>query len=126
MVRYDKTVLIWLILSAILFIVFFTIFNVIIGFQFIGCFFTAISTVIFSYLILLAIEKINTDNDVEFFSDREQTSKERKDVKNIGKKKKSSFLDKLTGGKTCNTCGTELVYKEEMDSYYCPECHEYK
>ena len=47
----------------------------------------------------------------------------------IGKqsrKKKTSLLEKFKGKKTCNNCGAELEYKENFDSYYCPECHEYK
>ncbi|MEF8874389.1 MAG: hypothetical protein V5A88_06940 [Candidatus Thermoplasmatota archaeon] len=28
--------------------------------------------------------------------------------------------------KVCDECGTELEYREEFKSYYCPECHTYK
>ena len=65
-----------------------------------------------------------------------EDKKEGTSVEEIDKKKvelgkgsrasKTSLFDKIKGKKTCDTCGTELVYKEEMDSYYCPECHEYK
>ncbi|MGM0509841.1 MAG: hypothetical protein ACQESD_01765 [Thermoplasmatota archaeon] len=45
-----------------------------------------------------------------------------------GKKKSlfSSLKDSLDGKETCDECGTELEYKEEMDSWYCPTCHSYK
>lgn len=36
------------------------------------------------------------------------------------------LIDSLKGKETCDECGSELEYKESMDSYYCPECHEYK
>lgn len=29
-------------------------------------------------------------------------------------------------GKVCEGCGTELEYREEYESWYCPECRDYK
>lgn len=49
--------------------------------------------------------------------------KEKIEIKS-GKKRRSFSL--LGRKKECEYCGTELVYKEEYDSYYCPECHDYK
>lgn len=43
--------------------------------------------------------------------------------------KKESFFSRLNpfGGKDkCNDCGTELEYREEYHSYYCPKCRTYK
>jgi len=56
----------------------------------------------------------------------DEIDKEKVEVSKGSKKKKTSILDKLKGKKTCDNCGAELEYKEEFDSYYCPECHEYK
>lgn len=42
------------------------------------------------------------------------------------KRKKSGSLNIFSSENECDTCGTEMEYKEEMDCYYCPECHEYK
>ncbi len=28
--------------------------------------------------------------------------------------------------KVCQECGTELIYRDAYDSWYCPECHTYK
>lgn len=37
-----------------------------------------------------------------------------------------SRLNPFGGKKKCNDCGTELEYREEYQSYYCPECRTYK
>lgn len=37
-----------------------------------------------------------------------------------------SRLNPFSGKKKCNECGAELEYKEEYQSYYCPECRTYK
>lgn len=44
------------------------------------------------------------------------------------KRKRSFFsLDRLfSKEKKCDECGVELEYREDFDSYYCPECHTYK
>ncbi len=43
------------------------------------------------------------------------------------KSKRGFSLKSLFGKKkTCEECGTELVYKEDFESYYCPNCHSYK
>ena len=129
--KADKRVVLWLFLSGVVFVAFFYTFNVFFGLNYIGCFATAFSTFIVGYLLLLITERINFGSD-EWYetSDKEEVVKEEATKKvNLGKddkKKKSSFLDKLKGKKTCDNCGAELEYKEEMDSYYCPECHEYK
>ncbi len=43
--------------------------------------------------------------------------------------KKENFLSNLNlfgGKKRCNECGTELEYREEYQSHYCPQCRTYK
>lgn len=59
---------------------------------------------------------------------RQKDKTESSDIQYSKKREKSSpsFLSKFSRKKTCDECGTELVYKETYDSYYCPECHEYK
>ncbi|MEF8832424.1 MAG: hypothetical protein V5A66_02765 [Candidatus Thermoplasmatota archaeon] len=37
-----------------------------------------------------------------------------------------SKVNPFSGKKKCNECGTELEYKEEYQSYYCPKCRTYK
>lgn len=37
-----------------------------------------------------------------------------------------SKVNPFSGKKKCNDCGTELEYKEEYQSYYCPKCRTYK
>lgn len=37
-----------------------------------------------------------------------------------------SIFTNIFSKKTCEKCGTELEYREEMESYYCPECRDYK
>mgnify|MGYP006287828821 CR=1 FL=1 len=130
MSKVDKKLVLWLILSGIAFISFLLFFTVFLELIYIGCLATSLSTVIIAYLLLWLSEKINFGSD-----EWSETSKNEKMVKeggkkkvNLGKdgrKKESSFLDRLKGKKTCDNCGAELEYKEEMDSYYCPECHEY-
>jgi len=44
-------------------------------------------------------------------------------------RQKESLLPKLnlfSRKKKCNECGTELEYREEYHSHYCPKCHTYK
>lgn len=43
------------------------------------------------------------------------------------KKEDSSFSVRalFKKKKTCERCGKELEYKEQMGSYYCPDCHTY-
>lgn len=104
-----------------------------------SCLLSVIGGFVLIYLFILTSDYIFTEEDEEPVFEESSSSSDidkkvsqeevaRKDV-DIGKeesKKKSSFLDKIRGKKTCENCGTELIYKEEMDSYYCPECHEYK
>jgi len=41
--------------------------------------------------------------------------------------KKVSFFDKVLGKKkVCDECGSELVYKKNYESYYCPDCRTFK
>jgi len=91
------------------------------------------------YLFLLTSNHVFTDEeDEQAFGESTGSSNEGKGkisrnkntekVMNISKKnrvKKLSLLDKIRGKNTCENCGTELIYKEEMDSYYCPQCHDY-
>lgn len=82
------------------------------------------------------IKKNFFERNIEFSDIKQEPSKERYEetserqysVETVAEKKKErgSFLDFLKGKKRCETCGTELEYKEGMDSYYCPVCHEYK
>jgi len=47
----------------------------------------------------------------------------------VRSQKKENFLSSLNlfgGKKRCNECGTELEYREEYQSYYCPKCRTYK
>ncbi len=104
-----------------------------------SCLLSVIGGFVLIYLFILTSDYIFTEEDEEPVFEESSSSSDidkkvsqeevaRKDV-DIGKeesKKKSSFLDKIRGKNTCENCGTELIYKEEMDSYYCPECHEYK
>ncbi|MGM0509839.1 MAG: hypothetical protein ACQESD_01755 [Thermoplasmatota archaeon] len=54
-------------------------------------------------------------------SKRDDFSRTRKTKKT--KRKSFSFFKKE---KVCQECGTELVYREAYDSYYCPECRTYR
>ncbi|MFP4051296.1 MAG: hypothetical protein ACLFVB_06100 [Thermoplasmata archaeon] len=110
-------------------------------FVFQSCFISAIGGFILLYLFLWVKEDVLVNKEKEpAFGKSSNTSKveenkkvsmddiDNKKVK-VGKesnKKKYSLLDKIKGKKTCDNCGTELEYKESFDSYYCPECHEYK
>ncbi len=96
---------------------------------------SAFATVIVSFLIfeLFLTPRSSKDKRKESTKNSEDTTAYSRDEKiekkvNIGKEdqKKGSFLDTFKRKKTCDTCGTELEYKEEVGSYYCPECHEYK
>ena len=127
----DKRVVLWLVLSGITFIAFLLLFTVFLEFKYTGCFATAFGTIVVSYLLLWASEKISFGSDEWYEATEEEktVNEETKGKVNLGKegkRKKSSFLDKLKRKKTCDNCGTELEYREEVESYYCPECHEYK
>ncbi len=37
-----------------------------------------------------------------------------------------SRLNPFDGKEKCNECGTELEYREEYQSHYCPKCRTYK
>lgn len=66
-------------------------------------------------------------------SQTEKTTPERDEAK-IGttdsskqRKDKPGILQKLfKREKTCNECGTKLEYREDYQSYYCPNCRTYK
>ncbi len=65
----------------------------------------------------IEFSKINTDDPEESYPNRNRSKK----------RKKGGVLDNIFSSENeCDTCGTEMEYKEGMDSYYCPECHEYK
>ncbi len=66
-------------------------------------------------------------------STREKKALEKKKVSTSyedgpSKRKRTFFsLEKLfSKEKSCEECGVELEYREDFDSYYCPECHTYK
>ena len=65
----------------------------------------------------------------ETYQEREAKRYKEADIDFEQKKKESdvSFMDKvLRRKKTCEDCGSELMYKESYDSYYCPECRTFK
>lgn len=64
----------------------------------------------------IEFSEINTDSSEEGYSVESRSKK----------RKKSGFLNIFSSEDECDTCGTEMEYKEGMDCYYCPECHEYK
>lgn len=107
-----------------------------------SCLLSVIAAVVLMYLFLLTSSHVFTDEEDEQafgestgssnigkeegkISSDENTKKEM-DISKKDRAKKLSLLDKIRGKKTCENCGTELIYKEEMDSYYCPQCHDYK
>ena len=110
-----------MVIDDALLLVSFLLFGVAIGFFFLlyvvtfrfaeSCFTSLISVFGIYYILVLLRTKSNI-----FGSEEERTEGEGS----------GSIFDDIFGKKTCEGCGTELVYKEEMDSYYCPECHEYK
>ncbi len=65
----------------------------------------------------------------ETYQQRDTERYKEADIDFEQKKKESdvSFMDKiLRRKKTCEDCGSELMYKESYDSYYCPECRTFK
>lgn len=71
----------------------------------------------------IRFDDIGHDHSEEKYS---AESRSYQKVKSSKKKKKSSFLNIFSDEKRCEDCDTELVYKEDMDSYFCPECRDYK
>ncbi len=62
---------------------------------------------------------------------KEEMNRSKIDPDQLGKtsQNKRSLLSKIIpfGGKNrCSECGSELEYKEETESYYCPQCRTYK
>ncbi len=101
-----------------------------------SCFISFVFAVVIFYIFIWSRgskQKVERETE-KVETQKEKASAEEVSVDGIDKvevgdereKGKKSILDKIKGKKTCDMCGTELVYKEEMDSYYCPECHEYK
>lgn len=62
--------------------------------------------------------------NIEFSDINKERPKEHPPVEN--RSKRSRTLDLFNSKNECESCGTEMEYKEGMDCYYCPECHEYK
>lgn len=77
-----------------------------------------------AYLIYRIEEKFFSKN-IKFEDIQQKKSKERYRVEK-SPKKRSKFGGFFSSKDECDTCGTKMKYKEGMDSYYCPECHEYK
>lgn len=108
-------------------------------FIFQSCLLSVIGGFVLIYIMLMVSESISHgEKEGEPFGSSSETREKKdkvsseevtKEKVHVGKesgKEKSSLLDKIKGKKTCENCGSELEYKESFDSYYCPECHEYK
>ena len=103
-----------------------------------GCFGFILFLFIFALIwILLVRSEIITTKIRRFFRRRKQRTDEEKvkveqgdlDYEHVSSKteKKGSFFERIfKKEKVCEDCGTELEYREEYESYYCPECHTYK
>ncbi len=90
------------------------------------CFVSILSGLVMFYVIYRAREKYFSKN-IDFSEiDEERSTKSYSDDKRSKKRKKSGILDVFSSKNKCGTCGTKMEYKENMDCYYCPECHEYK
>lgn len=65
--------------------------------------------------------------DIEFGDlDKDRSTESYPAEKQSKKRKKSGILNIFSSENKCENCGTEMEYKEAMDSYYCPQCREYK
>ncbi len=85
---------------------------------------SVVSGFVLAYLAYRIEEKFFSKN-IKFEDIQQNKSKERYQVEKTSEKTKKS--GKVFSSKNkCETCGTKMEYKEGMDSYYCPECHEYK
>jgi len=60
--------------------------------------------------------RVKTDSPTAYSS--KKSSKEKEGL--------LSRLNLVSGKKKCNECGTELEYREEYQSHYCPKCRTYK
>ena len=127
-------VIIFLVTTLVLFFLIYSLFTTFFEpaiFQ--SCLLSVVGGFVLVYLFLLTSDYVFTEEEEkqaygESSSSSNVNEKKKKEV-NLGKEdreRKQSFLDKIRGKKTCENCGTELVYKEEMNSYYCPECQDYK
>ncbi len=83
------------------------------------CFVSLLSAFAMAYLIY-TLEKKYFSKSIDF----EDIGKEPKPSKKHSKK--SRTLDIFGGKNRCDTCGTEMEYKKNIERYYCPVCHEYK
>lgn len=67
-------------------------------------------------------KRVKTDDNVGRYSSDDIGFEEEKTTG-----KDVSFFDKILGKKKiCDECGSELIYKKNYDSYYCPECRTFK
>ncbi len=95
------------------------------------CLLIVLQPFIIGALIIFGAMLSTTSKAKKYNKDRARIQKQEPEISSdssLGKEdgSSSSLLDGLTKEKTCDECGSELVYKEDYDSYYCPECHEYK
>ncbi len=63
-------------------------------------------------------DKVKVETDAPTVSDSREPSREKKSL--------LSKLDIFSGKKKCSECGTELEYRDEYQSHYCPKCRTYK
>ncbi len=83
------------------------------------CFLSVLSGPIMFYVVYKVREKFFSKN-IEF----EDINKEDHSVETRSKKGHTRGI--FSSKNKCETCDTETEYKKDMDSYYCPECREYK
>ena len=112
-----------------------------------GCCLAVVILPIFIFLILVHISKkkkkaSSSSEEVVDYASKQEKEIDISDIKEaddhrshnldtegFGKKNRTplSKIKRLfRKKKVCDDCGTELIYKEDYDSWYCPECHQYK
>ena len=123
----DTSIGLWIFLLVGIAIGFFFLLYSILDFILYGsCILTLVLGFLFFYFLLWVSEQLGKGGEETFRSEGPHVSETEYQKEEKSRIDLSYFVNKLKGEKTCENCGTELVYKEEFDSYYCPECHEYK
>lgn len=90
------------------------------------CLVSVLSGFLLVYLLYKVQDKFFSKN-IDFDDIGQDHSKKRSSAGYQSKKKKKGGILNIFSEKSkCEHCGTEMEYKEAMDCYYCPECHEYK